>query len=53
MEKIRIEKTSAPKPKCDVSKIGFGTVFSDHMFVMDYEKKKGWYDPRIVPFDLL
>ena len=50
MEKIRIEKTSAPKPKCDVSKIGFGTVFSDHMFVMDYEKKKGWYDPRIVPF---
>ena len=50
MEKIRIQKTAAPKPKCDVSKIGFGTVFSDHMFIMDYEKKKGWFDPRIVPF---
>ncbi len=50
MEKIRIEKTAEPKPKCDVSKVGFGTVFSDHMFIMDYEKKKGWYDPRIVPF---
>ena len=50
MEKIRIEKTKAPKPKCDVSKVAFGTVFSDHMFLMDYEKGKGWYDPRIVPF---
>ena len=50
MEKIRIQKTAAPKPKCDVSKIGFGTVFSDHMFIMDYEKGKGWFDPRIVPF---
>src|SRR5690606_15644099 len=38
------------KQKCDVSKIGFGTAFSDHMFIMDYEKTKGWYDPRIVPF---
>ncbi len=50
MEKIRIERTTAPKPKCDMSKVAFGTVFSDHMFLMDYEKGKGWYDPRIVPF---
>ncbi len=50
MGKIRIEKTTTPKPKCDVSKVGFGTVFSDHMFVMDYERGRGWYDPRIIPF---
>lgn len=50
MEKIKIEKTTTPKPKYDISKVEFGTVFSDHMFIMDYEKKKGWYDPRIVPF---
>lgn len=50
MEKIRIVRTASPKPKCDVSKVQFGTVFSDHMFLMDYEKGKGWFDPRIVPF---
>ncbi len=31
-------------------KLGFGKVFSDHMFVMEYETGKGWYGHRIVPF---
>lgn len=53
MEKIRIEKTKSPKKKCDVSKVAFGTVFTDHMFLLDYEKGKGWHDPRIVPFQNL
>ena len=30
--------------------LGFGTVFTDHMFVMDYEEGKGWLNPRIEPF---
>ncbi|MGD8387519.1 MAG: branched-chain amino acid aminotransferase [Desulfobacteraceae bacterium] len=38
-----------PKPT-DESKLGFGDLFTDHMFVMDYEKGRGWYDPRIVPY---
>jgi branched-chain amino acid aminotransferase len=37
------------KPK-DESKLGFGDIYTDHMFLMDYEKGKGWFDPRIVPF---
>ncbi len=53
MEKIKITRTTAPKTKCDVSKTAFGTVFTDHMFLLDYEKGKGWYDPRIVPFQNL
>ena len=53
MEKIRIERTKSPKPKCDVNKVAFGTVFTDHMFMMDYEMGKGWFDPRIVPFQNL
>lgn len=53
MEKIRIERTRSPKPKCDVSKVAFGTVFTDHMFLMDWEMGKGWHDPRIVPFQNL
>lgn len=48
---IKITKTTAPKAKpADESKLGFGRIFSDHMFVMDYDDKNGWHDGRIVPF---
>ncbi len=30
--------------------LGFGKIFTDHMFVMDYEISKGWHSPRIVPY---
>ncbi len=49
---LRIIKTKSPKPKPkDESKIGFGDIFSDHMFVMYYEEGKGWYDPCIKPYE--
>ncbi|WP_409346326.1 branched-chain amino acid aminotransferase [Paenibacillus sp. MBLB4367] len=47
---IQIEKRSDLKPKPDEGKLGFGTYFTDHMFLMDYDSDKGWYDPRIVPY---
>ena len=48
---IKIEKTTAPKEKpADESKLGFGKIFTDHMFIMDYAEGKGWYNGRIVPF---
>ena len=50
MAEIRVEKATTLKAKPDVSKIGFGTHFTDHMFVMDYEEGRGWHDPRIVPY---
>ena len=31
-------------------KLGFGNVFTDHMFLMDYTEKDGWHNARIVPF---
>ena len=31
-------------------KLGFGTVFTDHMFLMDYTDCDGWHNARIVPF---
>ncbi|WP_432823868.1 branched-chain amino acid aminotransferase [Trichloromonas sp.] len=34
----------------DESKLGFGTLFTDRMFVMDYETGLGWHSPRIVPY---
>ena len=30
--------------------LGFGSVFTDHMFLMDYSAGKGWHDARIVPY---
>lgn len=47
---IKITKTTTPKAKPQ-GKLGFGRIFTDHMFVMDYTKGKGWHDPRIVPFE--
>ena len=48
---IRYEKTANPKeiPGED-NPLTFGTIFTDHMFIMDYSDDKGWYDPRIVPY---
>ncbi|MBQ7957120.1 MAG: branched-chain amino acid aminotransferase [Clostridia bacterium] len=47
---IRIEKTATPKVKPDPNTLGFGEVFTDHMFMMDYSKKEGWHDAKIVPY---
>ena len=48
---IKIVKTSTPKTKpADESKLGFGKIFSDHMFVMDYSPEQGWHDARVVPY---
>ena len=47
---IRIEKTNNPGTMPSEDSLGFGKVFSDHMFVMDYEEGRGWYDARIIPF---
>ncbi|MGN0564520.1 MAG: branched chain amino acid aminotransferase, partial [Candidatus Heritagella sp.] len=48
---IRIERTSSPKAKpADETKLGFGKIFTDHMFIMDYNPEEGWHDPRIVPY---
>lgn len=46
---IKIQKTTAPKAKPQ-GPLGFGKLFTDHMFIMEYTQGKGWHDPRIVPF---
>ncbi len=47
---IRIEKTTTPKQKPDWKNLGFGHIFTDHMFIMDYDEGKGWHDARVVPY---
>ena len=48
--KITIKKADKLKPLPDNSSLGFGTLFTDHMFNMDYIPEKGWHNPRIEPY---
>ena len=51
---IKITKTINPKKKpAKGEKLGFGKVFTDHMFLMNYTEGQGWHDARIVPYDKL
>ena len=51
MYDIPVTLTTNPKKKPeDESKLGFGKIFTDHMFIMDYDDGQGWHDARIVPF---
>lgn len=51
MQEIKIElaKTLKAKP-ADENNLGFGKIFTDHMFIMDYTEGQGWHDARIVPY---
>jgi branched-chain amino acid aminotransferase len=49
-EPIRITRATTRKQKPKDKDLTFGTVFTDHMFVMDFQEEKGWYDPRIEPY---
>ncbi len=50
---IKITKAAVLKEKPDSSTLGFGKIFTDHMFMMDWNSEKGWYNARIVPFSNL
>src|ERR1700679_3042741 len=50
MSSIAITRSTAPKQRPSDDSLTFGTVFTDHMFVMDYLEGKGWHDPKIVPY---
>ena len=47
---ITITKTTHPGTLPPSDQLGFGTVFTDHMFLMDYSADKGWHDARVVPY---
>lgn len=47
---IRYELTKNKKEKPDMTKLGFGNYYTDHMFMMDYYEGQGFCDPRIIPY---
>lgn len=42
---------SQRKTKPDENALGFGRYMADHMFVMNYERSKGWHDPLIKNYE--
>ncbi|MCQ2427267.1 MAG: branched-chain amino acid aminotransferase [Clostridia bacterium] len=46
---IKITRTTEPKKKPEGA-LGFGKIFTDHMFCMNYTEGIGWHDARIEPF---
>lgn len=49
-DQINVQLCSTRKEKPDFNNLSFGTVFTDHMFILDYTEGTGWHDPRIVPY---
>ena len=47
---IKITLAETKKTMPPEESLGFGKVFSDHMFIMDYDCEIGWHNARIVPF---
>ncbi len=40
------------KPK-DQTKLGFGKIFTDYMFTMEYSSKEGWHNAQVRPYENL
>lgn len=50
--KLEIQVTRVPRTRTmpGAAELGFGRIFTDHMFAMDYEEGRGWFDARIIPY---
>jgi len=48
-----VEPDQAQQKPTDDTKLGFGTYFSNHMFILDFKLNRGWHAPRIVPYSSL
>ncbi|MDR0946754.1 MAG: branched-chain amino acid aminotransferase [Ruminococcus sp.] len=51
MLEIKVTKTENPKTKpAPGTPLGFGKIFTDHMFIMNFDTGEGWHNARIVPY---
>ena len=47
LEKVHADKLKE-KPSAD--NLGFGVHFTDHMFLMKWDRERGWHDSKICPY---
>lgn len=51
MQEIKFIKAETLKQKpTDESKLGFGKLFTDYMFTMEYDPENGWHNPCVEPY---
>ena len=55
---MQIKSNIVPEDKrkskpADESKLGFGSIYTDHMLMIDYRDGQGWHNPRIEPYQPL
>lgn len=51
MVEIKVTKASQTGQLGDENNLGFGAIFTDHMFTMDYNPQQGWHNPLICPYE--
>ena len=49
-EPIRIQKAAKLKTKPNEGALGFGQIFTDHMFLADFHEGEGWDNARVEPY---
>jgi len=47
---VSLHKAETLKEKPDQDNLGFGQYFTDHMFVMKWNREQGWHDAEITPY---
>ena len=47
---IKYEYAVNKKEKPDMNNLGFGKYYTDHMFMMDWYRNKGFVDAKIIPY---
>ena len=47
---VSLRKAETLKEKPDQDNLGFGQYFTDHMFVMKWNRERGWHDAEIAPY---
>lgn len=53
MEKISYRLKEVKEKVNLPANLGFGQIFTDHIFEMNYTEAKGWHNPEIKPFEYL
>uniref|UniRef100_A0A832LVC1 Branched-chain-amino-acid aminotransferase n=1 Tax=Caldimicrobium thiodismutans TaxID=1653476 RepID=A0A832LVC1_9BACT len=47
---IELNLCAEKKEVPNLDQLVFGRIFTPHMFIMNYNRDRGWHSPRIVPF---
>jgi branched-chain amino acid aminotransferase len=47
---ISVQRTTKPRPRPKDDELAFGKLFTDHMFLAEWDEGKGWHDARVVPY---